>query len=161
MKKILESLFLVSNPIGIFWRYSSFVLLIIFFKDAFVLLVKLITFILMLKNLCIFSLTMYIVLFAYWRENGKHMHNLFIPIPFCKKIIFWCSILLIQTTYFSQVKAVILGLGAGLLPMFLRRCIPLLDIEVILLDSNWGWKISLHYKSMVFTSELFYMISYG
>jgi hypothetical protein len=39
--------------------------------------------------------------------------------------------LLIHTSGLSQVKAVVIGLGAGLLPMFLHRCIPVLEIEVI------------------------------
>lgn len=29
-----------------------------------------------------------------------------------------------------QVNAVVIGLGAGLLPMFLHRCLPTLDIVV-------------------------------
>lgn len=32
----------------------------------------------------------------------------------------------------SQVKAVVIGLGAGLLPMFLNRCLPFVHTEVIL-----------------------------
>lgn len=32
----------------------------------------------------------------------------------------------------SQVKAVVIGLGAGLLPMFLHRCMPFMHTEVIL-----------------------------
>jgi hypothetical protein len=43
--------------------------------------------------------------------------------------------LLIHTSGISQVKAVIIGLGAGLLPMFLHRCIPVLEIEVIYFSS--------------------------
>nr|DAD23992.1 TPA_asm: hypothetical protein HUJ06_025455 [Nelumbo nucifera] len=34
----------------------------------------------------------------------------------------------------KMVKAVIIGLGAGLLPMFLRACMPFLEIEVVELD---------------------------
>nr|XP_027191646.1 methyltransferase-like protein 13 isoform X3 [Cicer arietinum] len=34
----------------------------------------------------------------------------------------------------KMVKAVIIGLGAGLLPMFLHRCIPVLEIEAVELD---------------------------
>ncbi|XP_031263405.1 eEF1A lysine and N-terminal methyltransferase-like [Pistacia vera] len=34
----------------------------------------------------------------------------------------------------KTAKAVIIGLGAGVLPMFLRACMPLLDIEVVELD---------------------------
>jgi len=39
--------------------------------------------------------------------------------------------LLIHASGLSQVKAVVIGLGAGLLPMFLHRCIPVLEIEVM------------------------------
>ncbi|ONK77227.1 uncharacterized protein A4U43_C02F4390 [Asparagus officinalis] len=35
----------------------------------------------------------------------------------------------------KQVKTVVIGLGAGLLPMFLHGCFPFLDIEVVELDS--------------------------
>lgn len=35
----------------------------------------------------------------------------------------------------SKVNAVVIGLGAGLLPMFLHRCLPILDIDVVELDS--------------------------
>lgn len=34
----------------------------------------------------------------------------------------------------KMVKAVVIGLGAGLLPMFLHRCIPVLEIEAVELD---------------------------
>ncbi|KAG9160071.1 hypothetical protein Leryth_005802 [Lithospermum erythrorhizon] len=34
----------------------------------------------------------------------------------------------------SMVKTSVIGLGAGLLPMFLHRCLPFLDIEVLELD---------------------------
>lgn len=34
----------------------------------------------------------------------------------------------------NQVRAIIIGLGAGLLPMFLRVCLPFLDVEVVELD---------------------------
>lgn len=35
----------------------------------------------------------------------------------------------------EKVRTVVIGLGAGLLPMFLRGCFPFLDIEVVELDS--------------------------
>ena len=35
-------------------------------------------------------------------------------------------------SHLSQVKTLIIGLGAGLLPMFLHECIRFLHIEVIL-----------------------------
>ncbi|GAU32171.1 hypothetical protein TSUD_68420 [Trifolium subterraneum] len=38
------------------------------------------------------------------------------------------------SSYMETVKAVIIGLGAGLLPMFLHRCIPVLEIEAVELD---------------------------
>ena len=40
------------------------------------------------------------------------------------------SLMLIQLKHLSQVKAVVTGLGAGLLRMFLHGCMPFLDIEV-------------------------------
>lgn len=48
------------------------------------------------------------------------------------------SFLLMSLSYFEfcpialifQVNAVVIGLGAGLLPMFLHRCLPTLDIVV-------------------------------
>ncbi|KAL0366733.1 UNVERIFIED_CONTAM: eEF1A lysine and N-terminal methyltransferase, partial [Sesamum radiatum] len=33
-----------------------------------------------------------------------------------------------------QVKTVVIGLGAGLLPMFMKKCLPSLEIEVVELD---------------------------
>ncbi|KAL2530193.1 S-adenosyl-L-methionine-dependent methyltransferase superfamily protein [Forsythia ovata] len=34
----------------------------------------------------------------------------------------------------GSVKAIVIGLGAGLLPMFLHKCLPILEIEVVELD---------------------------
>ncbi|WVZ26536.1 hypothetical protein V8G54_005080 [Vigna mungo] len=51
----------------------------------------------------------------------------------CSKT-FSCSLLLIYSSGISQVKAVIIGLGAGLLPMFLHGCVPFLEIETVELD---------------------------
>lgn len=56
--------------------------------------------------------------------------NLSIYLPsFPRYLCVLCSCNLVS--YLSQVKAVIVGLGAGLLPMFLHGCLPLLHIEVI------------------------------
>ncbi|KAL8106172.1 hypothetical protein AgCh_029834 [Apium graveolens] len=54
----------------------------------------------------------------------------------------------------GKVKTVVIGLGAGLLPMFLHRCLPCLSIEVVELDAvildlardYFGYKESDHMK---------------
>jgi hypothetical protein len=44
----------------------------------------------------------------------------------------WLSL----AAFYFQVNAVIIGLGAGLLPMFLHGCMPSLQIEVIVWFKN-------------------------
>lgn len=59
---------------------------------------------------------------------GKgHLIDLFSEIvnAFFLLMCCWCS------NYLVQVKAVVIGLGAGLLPMFLHGCLQFMQIEVI------------------------------
>lgn len=60
-------------------------------------------------------------------SSGKMVSNY----SHCLNCSSFASYLIMQCYAALQVKTVIIGLGAGLLPMFLHGCFPFFDIEVI------------------------------